>query len=260
MLVFMFGFHSWFTGLVYIPCAIRDSDETGLASTEVDASFPSLEASKVSRTFCEDDDDEEDEEEAGLETVREGVTRVVVIFGFSGASPSLVNWVFPVDLGATRDEEEDVEDDDLIGASPSLANWVFVCLGATRDDDDDDDDDLTGASPSLVLVLGATRVDDDDDDLAGASPSLTNCVLLAGLGATREDDDDEDDLTGASPSFTNCVLLAGLDVPVVLEEADDDEDLAGASPSLANWVLPAGLGATRVDDDDDDDLVAAPSG
>ena len=105
-----------------------------------------------------------------MEIVRDGVTRVVVVvLGFSGASPSLVNWVFVVDLGATRDEVDDDEDEDLTGASPSLENCVFVCLGATRGEDDDDDEE-----------------DDDDDDLIGASPSLTSWVVPAGLEVARE--------------------------------------------------------------------------
>ena len=142
-----------------------------------------------------------------FEVVRVGVTRVVVILGFSGASPSFVNCVLLVVLGATRDEDDDDEDedeDDFTGASPSLENWVFVCLGAAREDDEEEA--LTGASPSLencVLPAGLVVpvvldvVEEDADDLTGASPSLTNWVLPVDLGATRDDDEDDDDLAGA---------------------------------------------------------------
>ena len=72
--------------------------------------------------------------------------------GLIGASPSFTNCVFPAGLGATR-EDDDEDEDDLIGASPSFTNWVF---------------------PAGLDVPEVLADEDEDDDLIGASPSFTN--------------------------------------------------------------------------------------
>ena len=185
------------TGLA-VPVVLEEAEEeddlTGASPSLTNWVFPA--GLGATRVDVEDDDEDEDDLIGASPSLTSCVFAVIVpvlagglavvcglvvrveVADFSGASPSLVNWVLPEGLGATRDEEVDDDDDDLIGASPSLANWVFVCLGATRDD--------------------------DDDDLTGASPSFTNCVLPAGLTVLEEaEEDDDDDLIGASPSLSD---------------------------------------------------------